>query len=227
MIAEAKRLEEMLKPHIHDSQFRYSEALASMRSFIENRKFEVLDEVLEGMPEIPFSPSPPRYSEIAGTLETSLVIPILNEKPGDSEGIGKVDPKLAYGENELNPIGFGVYAAPYDASSGGGGFRGFGRGRGPDPDQMLTVTIDLFLGEAPDQVSVTFNLDKAELVDPDNSPITAQGSVSIGNEFSTVQESNSLDATFKIQSVEEMDGRKVIHGSLNARFFENNRFRRF
>ena len=59
LLAETDRIETLLKPHLHSSQWRFSQALDTRRQFIRTRRAEILAEIADGMPEWVTTPEPP------------------------------------------------------------------------------------------------------------------------------------------------------------------------
>ena len=58
LIAESKRIEKMIQPHLHDAQSMDDE-IAKTRDFIRQRKSDVLEEIEGGLPDYEKIPDPP------------------------------------------------------------------------------------------------------------------------------------------------------------------------
>lgn len=235
MIGESTRLEEMLEPHTHEAQSRFTQGLYSLREFITYRKEDLLAEEADGIPEIPFNPSPPRSSTTIGKLKGDVIFSVLEKHPGETDGLGMGALKADLYDEEYTSVGHNYFAHKTDPNEqqfgnrgfGRGGFGGFfGRGRG-NPEDMIQIVLEVFYGDYPDQLTLRFSIHKQDLSIADETPIAFQGSVTVGNEFSKTQESHSLSGILKVSSSKLEEGNRIVGASLEADLIKMQRFGRF
>lgn len=221
MVKDISRLEEMLEPHIHSSQGRFNDAILSTKEFVENRKFNVLEETINGLPEISFEPRPPMYSPSIGNLKGSFEAPVFGEAPEIAEGNGKQNISISYRDKQFKAIGYGVFIGPQNFEGGRGFGRGFGRnGR---VQEMVSLRTELYLDHEPDQLTLSVGIPKDYLNPPYGTPIVTDASLEEGNEFSTSQNRFSASAVITIDRVEGEGENRKVFGTLDVQFSERGR----
>lgn len=115
LLADISRIHSLVLPHIHPNQKKYKEATEKMRSFITERKEDIMEEIADGMPEFSPRDKKPIIFATAGSIEgefSAPYVPDTEEKEIDWASHGHANLTLTLEGKPIKVDQIGAYVLP-------------------------------------------------------------------------------------------------------------------
>ena len=169
LLTEIDRIEAMLKPHLVEAQLKFGYGLEEARTFIRQRRDELMNETVNGMPEWKKAPSGPIMLVSVGRIRAKFAAKFFEDSPQNGAGLGQVEFELTMAGKKVELKNLGVHASWSWAS---------GKGKTGERGKSRTPAIR-FVGERVDtgeKLSFELIIDEDKFT-VDEAPIQSEGKI--------------------------------------------------